>query len=404
MGYIPPLENRIVVTQENFLATLGNGVDSTKEYFLDGKINTGATVIEVPATGINIAGYNFDTSGLYSLEDNYTMFVSEVGGSGNFIGKDYEISVVGVNSKVYDLVDVSGFNAFEFARINYINCTSLGEIDGYRQGLESGTGRYGGSPSLTLTGAWMGGYVLTTINGFSMSDVTTEPIFKAGLGFVMQGRFRTNMNVNLGALQPFVDFAPVNFPNPSTLQLNQMQVARGGVVDPSDTNITPNISYSDVSCQWNQNKGIRNTFVGAKSVITTEIETVIATVGVPVPILGTQVASDLQHFDSPANGQLRLIGNNPVEFTVSWDFILEGRANDDYRIDLCIDRGGVKEIAHSQIRVINNLQGGRDVAYFTGSTHEELFKDDFTYWEVTNLTDTRNCTLELDSDWIIDHR
>ena len=53
-------------------------------------------------------------------------------------------------------------NAFEFTRVNYINCTSLGDIYDYRQGLESGTGRFGGSPSLTLHGVWVGGYRITT--------------------------------------------------------------------------------------------------------------------------------------------------------------------------------------------------------------------------------------------------
>ena len=106
------LQERIIVNQSNFATALGGTIDSTKEYFLDGKIDTGTTQITIPSTGINLTGYNFDVSGLFSTEDNYTMFVSDVGGSGNFIGKDYDISVSGTNSKVYDLVDATGVKCF----------------------------------------------------------------------------------------------------------------------------------------------------------------------------------------------------------------------------------------------------------------------------------------------------
>ena len=132
----------ILVNQSNVATTLGGAIDSTKEYFIDGKIDMGTIQIEVPATGFSYAGYNFDVSGLYSTEDNYTMFVSPVGGSGNVIGRDAEITTSGTNSQVYDLTDHNGFSAFEFSRVNYVDCTSLGEITNYRQGLENGTGRF----------------------------------------------------------------------------------------------------------------------------------------------------------------------------------------------------------------------------------------------------------------------
>jgi len=400
------LDSRIVVNQSNFATTLGGVIDSTKEYFIDGKIDTGSTSIIVPPTGLSLRGYNFEVSGLFSTEDNYTMFVSEseIIGSGNFIGQDYNISVTGSSSKVYDLYDATGFNAFEFSRINYTDCTSLGDIYDYRQGLETGTGRFGGSPSLTLHGNWLGGFRISTSIVRSMSDTTTEPLFKAGTGFVMNSRFLTDMNVDLGTLQPFLDFAPVNFPNPSSLELVGVLMTRDGLVDPQDTNLTPNIDATSLSCSWVGNNGIQNTFVGGKAVITTEVETIISGSGVSTPLLGTQSTIDLQHFDSPVNGQLRFLGTKPIEYTVSWDFVLEGHQNGEYRVDLCKVRQGVKTVVHSQIRVINNLQGGRDVAYFTGSHHEILFQSDYTFFEGTNLTGGQNCTIELDSSWLIDAR
>ena len=140
----PDLSSRVIVNQSNVATTLGGVIDSTKNYFIDGIIDLGTTQITVPTTGITISGYSFDLSALTSSEDNYTMFISEsiAIGSGNVLGSDYYVSVTGANSKVYELYDATGFNAFEFTRINYIDCTSLGDIYDYRQGLESGTGRF----------------------------------------------------------------------------------------------------------------------------------------------------------------------------------------------------------------------------------------------------------------------
>lgn len=398
------IENRIVVNQSNVSTTLGGVIDSTKQYFIDGIVDLGTTEITVPINGINIAGYSFDISGLTSSENNYTMFksVDITSGSGNVLMTDLYISVTGTSSKVYELYDATGFNAIELVRVNYIDCTSLGDLYDYRQGLESGTGRFGGSPSLTLNGLWIGGFRVTTSIVRSMSDTTTEPLFKEGLLFQMNSRFLTDINCDLGTLQPLLDFQQVNFPNPSTLDIRDAIITRDGALVPNDSNITPNISASNLSCSWKGNNGLPNTFVGGISTISTEIETVLSG-GNPSPILGTFTNTDLQHFDSPANGQLRHLGVNPREYTVNFDFILDGGPNDEYRIELVLNDGS-DTVIYQQTRVINNLQGGRDVAYFTGMANAILNQNEYLFWQVTNITDNTNCTLELDSSFSVEER
>ena len=54
--------------------------------------------------------------------------------------------------------------------------------------------------------------------------------------------------------------------------------------------------------------------MGARCYISAEAVTPISTIGQYVPIQGTKVASNMQHFDSPGDGQLRNLGNNPREF------------------------------------------------------------------------------------------
>jgi hypothetical protein len=402
MTYHPPFENRVIVTSA---ADLEN-IDSTKEYFLDGIIDMGTTSLVVPTTGITIRGHSFDLSGLISSEPNHVLIKSEsaVIGSGNILGADFYMSVTGAGSKVYDLYDATGFNAFEFARINYIDCESLGDIHDYRQGLEEGTGRFGGKPSLTLHGTWIGGYRITTTIVRSLSASMTEPLFKAGTAFVMNSRFLTDINCDLPTSAAFCDFAPANFSNPSTVQVRGAIFSRNFSFDATDTNIFSNLDSTDLESDWDGNIGIPNTFVGGESTITAEVTTTISGANTITDLAGTYTASNLQHFDEPSNGQLRHIGINPREYTVTFDFVMEGGANDDYKLHLYKFDGTSSSSIYTMTRVINNNQGGRDVAYFTGQTFVTLEQNQYVFWRVENLNDASNCTLELDSVWSVKER
>jgi len=401
------LDNRILVTQANKDTTLGGTIDSTKQYFLDGIIDMGSTQITVPPTGMTILGLSFDISGLTSSEDNYTMFVSEsiAIGSGNLLGADYYVSVTGAGSKVYELYDSTGFNAFEFARINYINCTSLGDIYDYRQGLESGTGRFGGSPSLTLHGLWRGGYRITTSIVRSLAGTMTAPLFKEGVAFQMNSRFLTDINCDLPTLAPLCDFEVANFPNPSTIQVKGAILSRDGAFDANDSNIFPNLTPADLPCDWDNNIGIANTFVGGAINNDAEVQTVISAQNVQVDLNGTFSTIDLQHFDSPSAGRLRHIGINPREFTVNWDLLIDGKNNDNYELFLMkTDANAVTTTVYSQVRTVNNFQGGRDVGIWSGQTSVILNQNDFVFWQIANLLDDDNCTLEIDSTWSVKER
>ncbi len=402
------LDNRIVVTQENAATTLGGVIDSTKQYFLDGIIDLGTTQITVPIGGMTIIGLSFDLSGLISSEDNYTMFVSETPliGSGNLLGADYYISVTGAGSKVYELYDATGFNAFEFTRLNYIDCSSLGDIYDYRQGLELGTGRFGGSPSLTLHGLWRGGYRITTSIVRSLSGTMTAPLFKEGTLFQMNSRFLTDINCDLPTLAPFCDFQVANFPNPSTVQVKGAIFSRDGSFNANDTNIFSNLDRGDLPCDWKNNIGISNTFVGGELQNDTDTTTTITVQNEFEDLAGNWLTDGLEHCDSPSSGVIRHLGINPKEFTVSWSFVMSGKRNDNYEIALLRLNGGVgiPDVLTTQVRVINNLQGGRDVGYWVGKKNIILNQDDQLFFQVANLSDTDNIVLETDSNWFLEER
>ncbi|HHZ97055.1 MAG TPA: hypothetical protein EYN67_16250 [Flavobacteriales bacterium] len=398
------LANRVTITQASDFGV----IDSTKEYFLDGVIDfTGAGLsIEVPSGGIYITGYNFDTSGLKCTDAAFTLFSSPVGGSGNILFKDFFIDIQGAGSQVYDLVGDTGFEAIEIDRINFNNCTSIGTVDTYRQGLETGTGRFGGTPELTLAGTWVGGYFIDTSIIRSLSN-SAFSLFKAGAGFVMNSRFRSNMNLDLPALANFLDFAPANFTNPSTLQLEQCLITRNGVFDANDSNLTPNISAGDLESSWSGNTGLPNTFEGGAIGVTTTTATTITVDGQFEDLEATLwTAADLQHFDNPAGSQLRHLGSSPREYKVIAAFTLECTANNflTLRVTKWDDSASSFNTVLDQTRQVNNLQGGRDVAFFNININAELDQNDYIKLEVANIGATNDITAEADSYYVIEER
>lgn len=400
------LTGRVVVKSA---AQLSGALDSTKEYFLDGIIDfTGTGLsIEVPQGGLNLRGYNFDLSGLKCDDAAYTLFTSPAGGSGNVLGMDYLIDVNGAGSQVYNLTSDTGFEAFEFSRINYNNCSSLGTITNYRQGLEDGTGRFGGSPSLTLAGVWVGGYRITTSIVRVLSAGMTEPLFKAGAGFVMSSRFLSDINVDLPASAALFDFAPANFTNPSTVQIIGAIVTRNGVFDATDPNITPNMTPGDLVTTWKDNNGMPNTFEGGYIGVTTELATSIVGVGAFVDLAATLwTTSDLQHFDNPAGGQLRHLGNSPREYKVVASLTLESSANNvaTVRVSKWDDSASSFSTVLDQSRQVNALVGGRDVAFFNIDINTTLDENDYIKLQVANQTATNDITAEVDSYLSIEER
>lgn len=387
-------DSTVIVKQASDFGT----VDSSKIYYIDGVIDMGSTSIEVPAGGINIMGATFDVSQLISSEDNYTMFTSPVGGSGNVLLIDVGLTTSGTSSKVFGLDDATGFNAAEFNRVNFNGCTSLGFLDGYRQGLESGTGRFGGTPELELIGTWIGGYFIDTSIVRSLTDGAYS-LYKAGAGFSMSSRFRSNQNIDLPASASFFDFAPSNFPNPNTVQLDGCIISRNGSFDPDDTNIIPNIQKGDVETFWKRNTGIENTFVGALNTVTSAVTTTISAGSTFYDLNGVWTVSDQQHFDSPSSGELRHLGINPIEFQVVADLTLESTQNNVLEVRMSrwddstsqwVNMTGIK-------RQVNSLVGGRDVAFFTVIGNVRLNQNDKIKLQVANNNGNNNVTAEVDS-------
>lgn len=392
------LDNAIVVKKpQDFI-----NPSSTKAYILDGVIDfTGSGLsIEVPAGGLRIIGLGLDQFGIICTDDNYSLFTTPSGGAGNLFMEDFSITVSGTNSKVYDLTGATGFEAVEMQVLNFNNCTSLGGLTDYRQLLESNSGRFGGKPELTFSGAWNGARISTSIVR-GIGDITA--LFKAGSSLTFDGRFLTDINCDLPAIGALIDFSAANITNDESLLLKSAFVTREGNIDSSDTGISPNIDHTSVKCLWSDNTGVANTSKYIRAAISSEVATTISDINTYYPLSGTFTVGRESHFSMPANGEFELLsGNGTYQF--GGDISIEGPSNNviDIQVTKSTDGGSTYPTAIFHIqRQINSFTGSRDVAFFTLSFIDSLEKGDRVRLEVENTTSTGNLTAELDSSFII---
>ena len=391
-------DNQIIVKQASDFGT----ISSTKEYFIDGIIDMGTTQIVVPSGGITIKGYNFDQSQLTSSENSYTMFISDGGtGAGNILFTDVAFEIDGSSSSLFGCIAATGLEAVEMNRVNFNNCTSLGFLDGYRQGLEDGTGRFGGTPELELRNTWIGGYRISTSIARDMDNITS--MLKAGSGFSFSGRVKVSINCDLPTSGALFDISSSNVVNDESLELFDCRITRNGVIDATDSTIYPNIDNKSEKSIWGGNVGIPNTNKYIRSSITTEITTPIPSADVYYPLLGTYTVQDSSHFDMPSNGEFRLLSGNGV-YQIAGDLVIDSNPNDiiDLRVVKSTDDGLTwpEEIFHIR-RQVNSLVGGRDVAFFPINFLSSIVKGDRLRVEVENVGDDNDITVELDSYFIV---
>lgn len=385
--------NQEDVNQDNYQEKLSS-ITETKEYFIDGVVDLSGFELSV-TNGINIKGYDYNTSVIKCTEENYTLLT----GGGNILIENVSVEISGSGSKVFALTG-TGNEAIEMNKVNFISCTSLGEITDYRQGLESGTGRISGTPELSLSGSW-DGYRVTTSIVLGLSNITA--LFKTGIDLEFSGRFITDINADLPAVGALLDFAPENILNDESLLIQGAYVRREGVINANDSGITPNISEKDNQCNWKANTGVRNTKKYIKTSVTVEATTTIAAQDTYYPLLGTWLVSESSHFQSPSNGVYELLSGNG-NYQVVGDLIIAGFANDqvDIRVTKSVDDGLTfpEEINHIR-RTINNLSGIRDVAFFPINFIVELKDGEMIRIEIENKSGTNDLTAEIDSYIIV---
>lgn len=452
-GSLPALlTTRISVRQDNHESILTATIDQTKEYFIDGvvTITNLLAFFQYDDSGtFKIAGYGGGKSKIICNLSSYT-FIENLEGAGLPLGDNLEIEgvefqITGESSKVYDVheaeyptwllftvysqgdrVTDAGLN-YEYINgtpssgnptsdvtfwlflppkkmnlvdVIYTNCVDIG-IQEYSSYMGTRIARNGNNPTTEFIGVWERfqerDSVVSLVSG-------SDPIFKAGAGFLMNNRFSLDsIDIDLGPTAPLFDFAPANFAVSDLLEITESFVERDGVFDSSDTTIFPNITASDLESDWFRNTGLPHTLKGGHLSISVEVETVITVQSQFEDLLGTVVSSELDHVDSPSNGELRSLSRNTVCFSVSGDFPIAGSSGDLIAMRLAIFRDATStfEFTTSIIRVVNSFQGGRDAVFISPSFIISMNENDIVNIQVANTSGTDNLTAELNSYWHI---
>ena len=388
------LEDNLVIVKS--IADLAS-IDSSKVYLIDGSVAMSGTSIQVPVGGLTLVGRGPDVSQLTSSTASHTVFTSPGGGSGNLRLIDLCITTSGIGSSVFALTDATGFSAVEMRGVNFIDCTSRGYFDGYRQGLEIETGLFGGTPELEFRNAWVGGYRISSSIARAMANFTA--LFKAGAGFTVGGRWISDMNVDLPATGALFDFAPSNITQDEALILSNSYTTRVGVIDPSDTTIYPNIDHTSLKSLWSQNIGLPNTSKHLKANITGTLVTTIVAANTYYPLEGTFTVGTGIHLDMPANGEFRNIAG-AANYLVTGDVPLSGTAGSrvDLRVTKSTDDGATwPTVVDHTSREVLNLTGGLDEAFMPISFVVDLQPGDRIRMEVENKSTATDLTATLDS-------
>lgn len=378
-------------------------IDPAKVYKLGTVIDftgTGLNIV-VPAGGFTFRGLGSNVSGLKCDDDGYTLFVSAAGGSGDVLGNDCFIDVNGAGSQVYNLVDVTQLSAFEFGGVNYNNCTSLGVIDSYRQGLEVNTGRYGGAPELELRGNWVGGYRISTSLVRGIEDVAA--LFKAGAGLVFNGRFVTDINADMPTNGALFDFSEANVAGDESLIIDGSFVTRNGALNSSDVTLYPNIDHTSIKSNWSNNTGLPNTKKYIKAVCSAEVLTPIIATTTYYPLLGTFTVDKAVQLSMPVNGQYELLTGNGL-YNITGTIQIRGTAGDlvGLRVAKSSDGFATAGVSVSQIQLeIANLSGPNDFATFSVNFIQAMKKGDRLRLEVENLAAVRDLTMGAQSFLVV---
>ena len=390
-------ESSVIIVTES--SQLSGELLSDVMYEVHGTVDISGIELVVPDTGLNIRGLGVGVSYLTATSDNYTMFTSPVGGSGSLNITALELEVSGASSQLFDLVDATNFNVCEFSMVNFNNMTSMGELSGYRQGLELNTGRFGGTPTLTLSGNWVGGYRCSTSIVRGVGNTTT--LFKAGVGFLMNNRFLTDINVVLPDGASVCDFSPANIAKDGDFQIFNGEF--GGLSDKSQ--YFPNMPESSTKAFMKDNFGINNTFAGGVWELTTEIATPL-TQNTYSRILGTATGGDLVHFSASSPNAFTYISSKSSDFTLTGNIKIDGGANDSIRTLVRVYRSATdtEEDGRSNIKQITNVVGGLDLAEFFIYDTFTLNQNDEVRLYMRNETDNTNATMKLGSILTINKR
>jgi hypothetical protein len=374
-------------------AQLAGVLDSSKVYLIDGTVDMGLTQIVVPQGGLNVRGLGFGVSNLFSDEDNYTMFIDDGVFSGDLFLDRIDIEVSGANSKVFDLDNDENSSAVECTTVNFLNCTELGVLDSYRQGLWLNVALIGCVDGLTMTGAWAGGFAtITAIIVGGPTPTFTGTLFKAGIGLTIGGSFRSDMNaLGLNDSGEFCDFAPANITDDG-------QFFMGGVRTNPNSVSFPNMPADDVKARYTNCVGTDNTYVGGVIEISTAATTTITVSDTLTLMAGLGTAGNLAWMAKTGDAALIYESEQAIDIDIVGALSFSGSNNKEMAVQVRQWDDSASAYINIGPEFIVTLNGGpagtrAENVSFGGFGRVEI-DDRIELW-IKNKTDTTNITTSV---------
>lgn len=401
------LDNTIIVKSIDDLAN----INPDKTYRLDVDINVGTDEIELDENGIVLYSDDPDKRKIFSTEPNHTMFKKKA--SAAFVG-DIRMRLLslrssGLNSKLFNIIgnydpNTAGTGkSFEFLDVNFGGfapsdyTTELGILENIRQLFFSGCGVYNVSEGFLLNGDFNG--CVVDNSNFIVTGQNLGTFLRNGTDTLFQGSIRSNANFNnVNSDAEFTDISGSNLLKDGGFSLNNFRTTA--------SNPLPNLPRSDVKVRFRDCNGIQNTHVGGKWRVTSTATTVLDA-NVLSKISGTTTYSDLQHFgNGGGNNTLTYISEEVREFKVRVEATIDGGANDELEVFIrqWDDSASTYINIDSRPRVVANVLGGLDVAYFNFEDTLTLDKNDRVEAWIRNNTDGTDIIALLDTTLTVEER
>lgn len=368
-------------------------------YTIVGAIDLDTVEIVVPTSGLVIKGSDYFVSGLFSTLADHAMFKNATGSyAGNLKIQNLFITSSGANSKVFDLDNQENNGAVELGGVNLGDfsaaTTSLGELSNYRQFRTDDCGFFRNQDGLTFSGTWSGGFRINDV--IVLAQAANSTLFKPSPGLTFAGRCISD--INAASVDPTTitfDFVPENFLQSGGFQLT-------GAAFAPNSSISVTTDETAVQAYFRDCVEIRNTRPGFEMTWTTDVVTPL-TEDIPAKALGATTTTNNTWFTQTADNEITYNSNLVSDLNIFAPIVVDGGGNDELRVH--IRRWDESESAYetviTQVRQVNNLVGGLDVANFiiVGRV-DDMSMDDRLDLQVENASDGTDVSVTIGSQVI----
>ena len=374
-----------------------------------GVITLPSGVYLIDSTNLDFTGFRFVITGNAAFQ-GYSQTVNKISNStkivtaftiqngASFNINELQVQVTGNTSKVFEM-NGTGVEALELINCSFSNSTEWGTINNIRQIFISGFFATAGERGLLISTA-ISGIRLTNSLVLNMQDY----IIKGDTGVTI-GNIRSDINAVIPAGGVAFDFDYDMLSDNSYLLKDGFYNGDGQMVADFTTGDATAAEKSRRSLFNNNQGGLRkNTTIGGYWTVTAPAVTNIAVIDTLVKLAGTTAYRDLQHFTQTTDNAFVYSSTIPVFVEITGALTLEG--NQDNTITVVVRHWDESKNKYTDIaatsKLIQRLQGARDIAEYSIFTRIELEENDRIELWVKNESGTANVTMEGDSRLLID--